>query len=485
MKKVLFLLIVPLIFFGLVKKVKADSFGYEVIFESKECYVPIGGNVYEYLPTAYIYDTINEEIETTDGLTYSYDYQGIKFSNIDTTKPNHSFGYMEAYHSDYACTSGLVRIEVYVYDNVAPTVVINSNIDISYRDNFDVNDYLFYTDNATNPCTVSILGNYENHVIGDYELGVRVVDGSNNSTQRDFILHIYDNISPIIECEDTINVNILEEFKKENYIKVYDEYDGILDYEFMDIDTSTINSFNVTITATDSSNNISKKTITINVLDKVKPVIELKENELNIMEDYDFKSNVSSVTDNCDTLSIDDIEITKKLIGTQRYLITYKIKDSSNNECLAYSYANMSYYNLPIIEAINLDNLTDCFDPLYYVKAYDVEDGDLNDKIMVVEMNYAEKYCIYEVYDSDSNVVRKRIDFISEEEKEKYESTNKINIPSDEVIEQNPISNSESVKNVTEYKTNNYNFIYYIVLGLFVLGIIIFILVKHFKKKMV
>lgn len=485
MKKVLFLLIVPLIFFGLVKKVKADSYGYEVIFEAEECYVPVGGNVYNYLPKAYIYDTYNDCIETEYGMHYSYDYQGIKFSNIDTSKPGHGFGYIEAYHSEYACTSGLVRIEVYVYDDVAPTVVINSNIDISYRDNFDISKYLYYSDNSVGNCQVNVLGNYIPHVVGDYELGVRVTDGSNNSNQSDFILHIYDNISPVIECEDVISVNILEEFKKENYINVYDEYDGILEYEFIDIDTSTLNSYDYTITAIDSSNNISKKTIRINVLDKINPIIELKENELNIMEDYDFKNNVLSVTDNCDELNIDDIEITKKLIGTQRYLITYKIKDSSENEAIVFSYANMSYYNKPVIEAINLDELTDSFDPLYYVNAYDKEDGDLNDKIMVVEMNYAEKYCIYEVYDSDSNVVRKRIDFITEEEKEKYESNNKIAIPTDEVIEQNPISSSENVKNVTEIKTNNYNFIYYIVLGVFVLGIIIFILVKHFKKKMV
>ena len=485
MKKIIFLLIVPLFFFGLVKKVKADSLGYEVRFYSTECFVPVGGNIYSYLPEAYIYDLYNEEIETEDGLVYSYDYQGIKFSNINTSKPGHGFGYIQAYHPDYSCESGLVRIEVYIYDDVAPTISINSDIDLSYRDNFNINDYLSYNDNSTGICSITLVGNYEPHVLGNYELGVIVTDSSNNSSEKDFILHIYDNINPIIECDDVISVNIGENFKKEDYIKVYDEYDGILEYDFIDIDTQVITTYNALIIALDSSNNITKKNVTIKIMDKIEPVIELKDDNLFVMEDYDFIDNVINISDNCDTLNLDDVVIEKKLIGTQRYLITYKISDNSNNMCVAYAYANIDYYNKPIIEAINLDDLKDVFDPLYYVNAYDIEDGSLNDKIMVVEMNYDEKYCIYEVYDSDFNVVRKRINFISDSDKELYENKNKIVMPADEVVEQTPISNSDSVKNVTEYKTTNYNYLYYIILGVFVLGIIIFIIIKHFRKKMV
>ena len=485
MKKIIFLLIVPLFFFGLVKKVNAASYGYEMRFTSLECYVPLGGNVYDYLPTAYIYDTINDCIETDEDISYSYDYQGIKFSNIDTSRPCHSFGYITATHPDYSCSSGLTRIEVYVVDDVKPVVSISSTINLSYKDDFNILNYVTYSDNIDEVCNVTLLGNYIAHVIGDYELSVKVTDNSNNSTTKSFILHIYDNIRPVIECDNIIKVDINSIFNKNDYIKVYDEYDGIIDYDMPVIDTTTINDCEVTISAKDASNNTNTKTITISVCDKVSPVIELENTELNVMEDYDFKSNIKTISDNYDTLTLDNVEVSKKLIGTQRYLITYSAKDNSKNETIVYAYANIDYYNKPVIEGINIDDLTDVFDPLHYVKAYDVEDGDLTDKVMVVEMNYEEKYCIYEVYDSNSNAIRVRINFINEEEKEKYENKNKIVMPSDTDIEQNPISNSETVKNVTEYKTTNYNFLYYIILGVFVLGIIIFILVKHFRKKMV
>ena len=168
MKKIIFLLIVPLIFFGLVKKVNAASYGYEMRFTSLECYVPLGGNVYEYLPTAYIYDTIEDCIETDEGIIYSYDYQGVKFSNIDTSTPCHSFGYINATHADYACSSGLTRIEVYVVDTIKPTVSISNTINLSYKDDFNILNYVTYSDNIDEVCTVSVSGNYLAHTIGDY-----------------------------------------------------------------------------------------------------------------------------------------------------------------------------------------------------------------------------------------------------------------------------------------------------------------------------
>ena len=84
MKKILLLLIVPLCFFGLIKKALAASSSYEIRFYATECSVPIGGNVYDYLPEAYVYNTLTDSIVTDQGMQYTYNYQGIKFENINT-----------------------------------------------------------------------------------------------------------------------------------------------------------------------------------------------------------------------------------------------------------------------------------------------------------------------------------------------------------------------------------------------------------------
>ncbi len=486
MKKFLLLLIVPLCFFGLVKKVKADSYGYEIRFYSTECYVPIGGDVYDYLPTACVYDTINNCVETDSNMVYTYDYQGIKFSNINTSRVGHGIGYIYAWNNDYSCPMILQKIDVYIYDDVPPIVSVSNLITKRYNEELNILDYVAYSDNASSVCTVELNGEFNPSVIGDYSVYVRVTDESNNYTDKNFVLRVYDDIKPVIECDDVINIGINSTFDKEKYIKVYDEYDGDLDYELSQIDTSSLGEKIVTINAVDSSNNKETKTITIKVLDDIKPTLVLKDYELEVDEDYDYKYNIISVSDNLDNLDISDVDISIKRIGTQMFKVTYKVVDSSFNEEVIEVISNVSYKNKPIIEAINLDDLKDVFDPLYYVNCYDVEDGDLNSKVMVIEMNYDEKYCIYEVYDSDNNLTRKRIDFISQEDLEKYEKKPKINLPTNSDLEQNPINDTDSViKNTTEYKPKSYNYLYYIILGVFIIGIIIFIIIKHFRKKMV
>ena len=487
MKKFLLLLIVPLCFFGVIKKAKADNTsGYEIRFYETECYVPIGGNVYDYLPTAYVYDTLYDCFETDENMSYTYNYQGIKFENINTSRPGHSIGYMYAYNANYSCPMKLQKIDVYVYDDEAPIVSVDTLILKRYNEELNILDYVAYSDNASGLCTIELIGEATLDVVGSYGLTVRVSDSSGNYTDKAISIRVYDDIEPIIECDDVIEIPINSTFNKADYIKVYDDYDGNLEYEIEDIDTTKFGEKNITITATDSSGNTISKTILIKILDDIKPILTVNSYNLNVMEDYDLLDNIIELSDNYDELTKEDVVITKKRIGTKQFQVNYEVKDSSNDISSLSIIVNYDYYNKPIIEGIHLDDLKDEFDPLYYVNCYDVEDGDLNNKVMVIYMNYEEKYCIYEVYDSDNNLTRKKIDFVSSDSLKKYEQNNKISFPTDDDISYNPISDSETnYKDINEYKSNNYNYLYYILLGVFVLGIIIFIIIKHFKKKMV
>lgn len=482
MKKLLALLIVPLCFLGLIKKAKAESSEYEIRYDYTSFEMPVGESVYDYLPECYVYNVYGDYEETRENMVYSYDYQGIKVSNINTRIAGNYFIYMSCYNPDYDCPSYLQRINIHIYDDQAPSITINDIISISYDSEFNLKNYLTYTDNAITECSVILEGNYKKKV-GEYRLTVVVADASNNYSEKSFTLAIYDRIKPNIICDDIIEINYGEDFIPTNYIKAIDDYDGIIDFTITDYDLKTLGLKDITISAVDSNENIETKNIKLNVVDRIKPTIELKSHELNEMEDYDLASNIISVSDNFDELDINNILIEKKKVGTQRYLINYSIKDNSGNYTIEEAYINYTYKNKPIIEPINLDNLTNEFDPLYYVNCYDAEDGSLNDKVMVLYIDYDEKYGIYEVFDSDGNFTRKRIDFVSRIDLEKYNEKEKIVFPNvEEEIEENAITQT---KTVNEYKSSNYNYVYYIVLGLFVLGILIFIIVKHFKKKMV
>lgn len=485
MKKILFITLIPILLFGLIKNVKAASREYGIEFESTSVYMPVGENIYEYLPEAYIYDVETGDEVTREDIIYSYDYQGIKIENVNTNVAGNYYIYMSAYHAYLNAPSAFSRIDIHIYDDEAPIILMNDHISISYKTDFNINNYVNYTDNDGLPSDVLLFGDYEEHTVGNYELTVVVTDRSGNSSEKDIYLNIYDNIKPVISCSDYIDVEFDREIDLTDYIKVIDEYDGELEYTYTDFDQSRLGESTITITAIDSSLNVSTKEVTINVCDKTSPIILLKEKELNINEDYDLLENVESIFDNHDDLNMDSISISKKKIGTKRYLITYTITDSSDNSTFIECVANYTYNNAPIIEPINLDDLKDVFDPLYYVNCYDVEDGDLNDKVMVIEMNYKEKYCIYEVYDSDDNVTRQRINFVNLDDLEKYEGKNNIVFPKVEEEMQTNNDINDNNRKVNEFKDTNYNFIYYIVLGVLVLGVLIFILIKHFRKKMV
>jgi len=483
MKKLLALLIVPLCFLGLIKKAKADSSEYEIRYDFTSLDMPVGGNVYDYLPECYVYNVYGDYEETRENMVYSYDYQGIKVSNINTRIAGNYFIYMSCYNTDYECPSYLQRINIHIYDDEAPTISMNDIISISYDSEFNLSNYLTYTDNAVTECSVVLEGNYKKKV-GEYRLNVVVCDASNNYSEKSFTLAVYDRIKPTIISDDVIVIDYGSEFNPTDYIKAIDGYDGLIDFSVSDYDLNELGFKDITITAIDSSENTETKNIRLNVVDRVKPIIELKSHELNEEEDYDLASNIISVSDNFDELDINNILIEKKKVGTQRYLVNYSINDNSGNYTIEEVYINYTYKNKPIIEAINLDDLKEEFDPLYYVNCYDVEDGNLNDKVMVIYLDYDEKYGIYEVYDSDGNFTRERIDYVDRVDLEKYNEKEKIVFPTveEENIENN---NTTPTKTVNEYKSNNYNFVYYIVLGLFILGILIFIIVKHFKKKMV
>ena len=70
MKKFIVLLLVPFCLFGLMKKAKCASSDYEIIFEYTSFEMPVGGDIYEYLPEAYVYNNYTEEIDYLYGASY-------------------------------------------------------------------------------------------------------------------------------------------------------------------------------------------------------------------------------------------------------------------------------------------------------------------------------------------------------------------------------------------------------------------------------
>ena len=182
------------------------------------------------------------------------------------------------------------------------------------------------------------------------------------------------------------------------------------------VDTNTVGTYQVTYQVTDSMNKTTTKTITVTVTENKKPVITA--NDITVTQGIEFdKYKGVSATDEEDG-PITNIEIIEdtvdiKTIGT--YIITYKVKDSFNQEVTKTIKVTVVANQIPVITAddkILYQNST--YNLLNDVKAVDAEDGDITNKLKIANSNVnieqiGEYSVTYEVTDRFGNRVTKEI----------------------------------------------------------------------------
>lgn len=101
--------------------------------------------------------------------------------------------------------------------------------------------------------------------LGTYNLQVKV-----NNKEKKYKINVIDTTPPKINVDD-INISIKEKFDVNNYIEISDNYDKDIKNKIKvvsnNVDTNKTGTYNIILSATDSSNNTSNKTIKVNVLE--------------------------------------------------------------------------------------------------------------------------------------------------------------------------------------------------------------------------
>lgn len=146
------------------------------------------------------------------------------------------------------------------------------------------------------------------------------------------------------------------------------------------------------------------------------PVIYASDIVINSGTKFDALSGVTAY-DAWDGDVTSKIEVSENNVNTSKagnYTVTYKVIDSENNEALKNINVKV-LSSLPVIEASDKTiNLNEEFNPLDGVSATDLEDGNLTDKITVLENNVdisnVGQYTVtYSVKDNDENETNKTI----------------------------------------------------------------------------
>lgn len=306
--------------------------------------LPLNSNIYDYLETveARIYD----DGMLIDDAIVSYQFNGINHSFVSTIKTSYVKTYtlyVEAYFEDYDLKD-IARLEINVCDFIKPKITYIPTYTINYLDDLpDFTKNVTYEDNydQDEALTLSVdISSINETKIGTYEIIYRISDSSHNESLYTRIFNIVDKTAPTIELLKDMTLDVSGSFNVEDFITVKDNYDSNIRLKILDelVDYEHLGTYEITIVATDLSNNSSQETFLLNIIDQSPPDLVLKTNPQPIsvfttITDELLKSYILSYTDNYDLISLEDLTITHDIdeIRLGDYHIYYTCSDQSNN----------------------------------------------------------------------------------------------------------------------------------------------------------
>lgn len=274
-----------------------------------------------------------------DDIIYRYDnVERTSLSTINTGIVKTYKHKIEAYSPKYKIRE-TVEISIKIIDNIKPEfryikefkIPLNSKMpnlleDIIVEDNYDSSEHLVVkVDNSR----VNL------NKTGKYPLVYTVTDRSGNYSIETTYLYVEDYSSPEIKVLKPLKHPVGEIFKWEQYFKITDD-DMFVKVVIDSFNINIIGEYPFYLEAIDNSGNKTVIETVIEIIDNIPPSLIITKDRNNIAygdEEYikKLRNYIVSVSDNYDTLSIDDVLIETNLnpyeLGT--YLVIYEVKDSS------------------------------------------------------------------------------------------------------------------------------------------------------------
>lgn len=290
-------------------------------------------------------------------------------------------------------------------------------IGLKYYDNYDPIENI----------TVNIQGieTINNKRVGLYPFFYQVVDQSMNSTLVSSTVKVIDTTAPIIEKLKEIKLEIGQSFDVYTFYKITDNHDTYLEIVVDDsnVDYQKQGSYNIKITATDSSGNAAIRQDTLVITYSGKPILTVYQTNLEIEVMSSnwlevLKENIKEVSDLVDDLTKDDVffdhNLDIKKLGT--YNVSYKVKNFNNQSTevvIKVIVLDKTKPTIEIIKPLEIPVGTKSFIYYDYIKISDNFDdtSDLNISInQKINLNELGSYpVIIEVVDQSKNKERKEI----------------------------------------------------------------------------
>ncbi|HHT39105.1 MAG: hypothetical protein M0P92_01415 [Acholeplasmataceae bacterium] len=370
---------------------------------------------------AYI-NALEKQIKLKEGYDddrFFVETNGVEYTFVSTITTSHLKTYTHYFRavSPKYNKKEMKAFYFHVVDNEAPTVISVKDFKMiidGNKPNYEKG--INVVDNYTPQADLSIEiddSNVSYNEIGSYQIIFIVSDSSNNKVIKNAELTIIDPYPPTIKKTTIIDYQVKTNFTIEDYFSIEDNYDDYLmiNYSFSN-PLTVLGETVITVTAKDSSNNVSKATKTIRVIDEIAPELTLLNDHiyLEIYSEPIVFSELVKVSDNYDVLTFEDVVI-KEEINYQElgeYQVTFEVLDSSLNKTTKTLTVFIIDSTPPIIEANDIitdekENI-DLLEGLETSDNYSQEDDLL---ISIYETNYQPQpgkyYVIYQIKDEEGN----------------------------------------------------------------------------------
>ena len=225
--------------------------------------------------------------------------------------------------SDSSNNTGRITYTIHVSDLVAPTFEQPSDVFVSYKETFDLNQILsnvIVSDNYYDDVEVSIKSeNYSTNKdkIGAYKVELEAKDGSGNKATKSLNINVVDDVKPVISGSKVYDINVAENLSLDDILGNLTVIDEVDTYPIQKIVESSnylqneVGNYEIVVSATDQSGNKETYTITVNVSDNIAPIFYINLSQINLtnLTPYNETELIELITKNL-PVSYESIKVT-------------------------------------------------------------------------------------------------------------------------------------------------------------------------------
>ncbi len=290
---------------------------------------------------------------------------------------------------------------VNIYGDITPPTIkiIKDIVEIPLTATlYDPTVNVIVKDDSITDCEVIFTGNIEFGTLGDYKIDITAIDCNNNVSTNSFIVRIIDNsTAPTIkftEIGDFLEIPLNSDINISDYFQAYDSISGDISDRILypKLTTNQIGSYKYTVTVTNDYNKTSEYQITINIIDKEVPVIELTTHSLFLdyktdFNNFNFKNYIIKISDD-NVINENNLKIENNLenkVGSYYIRYTYSDGIHSAEEIID---VRLISYNKPIIETSYIEiEAGTTYDLLEFLIITDESDSYILDSVEIDDSN--------------------------------------------------------------------------------------------------